>query len=101
MFETVPFGAEIPIGNVTELTVKLKTLHRWITGCRWHELHVRGWAIILKDDDDAVAVKLEQHTRWSVRTSWHMVIVNVHTLLLLCQSTLGENCCVAEFALLH
>ena len=53
MFETVPFGAEIPIGNVKQLTVKLKTLHRWITGCRWHELHVGGWAIILKDDDDA------------------------------------------------
>ena len=53
VFETVPVGAEIPIGNVKQLTVRLKTLHRWITGCRWHELHVGGWAIILKDDDDA------------------------------------------------
>ena len=52
MFETVPFGAEIPIGNVTELTVRLKTLYRF-TGCRWHELHVGGWVIILKDDEDA------------------------------------------------
>ena len=53
MFETMPFGAEIPIGNVKQLTVKLRTLHNWITGCRWHELHVGGWAIILKDDEDA------------------------------------------------
>ena len=53
MFETVLFGAEIPIGNVTEFTVRLKTLQRWITVCHWHELHVGGWAIILKDDEDA------------------------------------------------
>ena len=61
MFETVPFGTEIPIGNVKQLTVRLKTLHSRITGCRWHELHVGGWAIILKVDDDA--------ERWQSETS--------------------------------
>ena len=44
-----------------------------------------------------MVVRHEQHTRWSVCTSRHMVIVNVHTLMLLCQSRLGESCCVAEY----
>lgn len=52
-FESVPSGAVEPIGNVTQMAVKLKTLHRKKTGHHWHELHMGGWAIILPSDADA------------------------------------------------
>lgn len=52
-FESIASRAVVPIGNVTQLSVRLETLHRKWTGHRWHELHVGGWAIILKNDDDA------------------------------------------------
>ena len=52
-FESVSSGTVTPIGNITQMTVKLKTMHGKISSQSWHELHIGGWAIILPDDTEA------------------------------------------------
>ena len=51
-FESVPSGIVTPIGNVTQIAIKLKTVHGSKKSSH-HELHIGGWAIILPDDTEA------------------------------------------------
>ena len=74
----------MPIGNVTQLSVRLETLHRKWTSHRWHELHVGGWAIILKNDDDAERWVADLRNVPGGQFPWvgSVLTVNVNTLLL-------------------
>ena len=52
-FESVPSRIVTPIGNVKQMTMKLRTIRRRITGHCWHELHMEGWVVKLPDDAEA------------------------------------------------